>query len=269
MYYNSLYEDIPNRKVPKTYKIIETAGFGTCLNFFKNNGRIDENALKKLETLKQALRRDGSLGSAAKNHPLNTESQLRSQYGLSMNSQLYDCHIRGDLLLFYFIDHDEAKIYLIALGIHNDFKKKRKKQKDSFKDILKGQSDISFSDLTIQNEPKVIEAFAQKNSNNLVLIYDNGNKRICPMSKIISKNSYYMPLEDTEFFKTARLDGDFVKWDDGESEVKIAIGQIEGRSIDLKEFLDLLRNTLQYSRSLKDRRLYNECVTLSKRRLCI
>lgn len=268
MRYTPLFEIIPNKKCPKQFRVIETAYFKECIAALK----LKSKQIGYLDQCKCMFRQEGTLGGMADNHPLNTQSQLSKKYKTDSKFQLFDFHLGKNIVIIYLVVEERAIVLLITAGSHKtvfDHKGKLKIDIDSLVSDIVDQFISVVDNQSIQNEPKVIEAFAQKNSNNLVLIYDNGNKRICPMSKIISKNSYYMPLEDTEFFKTARLDGDFVKWDDGESEVKIAIGQIEGRSIDLKEFLDLLRNTLQYSRSLKDRRLYNECVTLSKRRLCI
>ena len=49
----------------------------------------------------------------------------------------------------------------------------------------------------------------------LLIIYNNGEKRVCDCSDIpTSKNKLFEPLKDFEFFKKARIDHCTLVWND-------------------------------------------------------
>ena len=72
----------------------------------------------------------------------------------------------------------------------------------------------------------------------IYLIYETKEEKIYDMKKIINENEFYKRLLDKSYFKSIKIRGDSIEWNEGED---IAPENLYKQSINLKDFKEQLK----------------------------
>ena len=72
----------------------------------------------------------------------------------------------------------------------------------------------------------------------IYLIYETKEEKIYDMKKLIKENEFYKRLLDKSYFKSIKIRGDSIEWNEGED---IAPENLYSKSINLKDFKEPLK----------------------------
>ena len=73
----------------------------------------------------------------------------------------------------------------------------------------------------------------------IYLIYETKEEKIYDMKKLIKENEFYKRLLDKSYFKSIKIRGDSIEWNEGED---IAPENLYSKSIKLKDFKEEIKD---------------------------